>query len=52
MFQIKNFLQKRILRFKGSTNVLKLNFYFHKYFGEKDMGEIGLNFSNKPDKKK
>ena len=22
------------------------------YFGEKDIGEIGLNFSNKPDKKK
>ena len=51
MFQIKNTIQKKILRLKGSKNVLKLNFFFHKYFGEKDMGEIGFNFSNKPDKK-
>ena len=52
MFQIKNIIQKKILRLKGSKNILKLNFFFHKYFGEKDIGEIGLNFSNKPDKKK
>ena len=51
MFQIKNLIQKKILRLKGSKNILKLNFFFHKYFGEKDI-EIGLNFSNKPDKKK
>ena len=51
MFQIKNTIQKKILRLKGSKNVLKLNFFFHKYFGEKDIGEIGFNFSNKPDKK-
>ena len=51
MFQIKNTIQKRILRLKGSKNVLKLSFFFHKYFGEKDIGEIGFNFSNKPDKK-
>ena len=52
MLQIKNFFQRKILRFKGSKNVLKLNFFFQKYFGEKDIGEIGLNFSNKPDKNK
>ena len=52
MFQIKNIIQKKILRLKGSKNILKLNFFFHKYFGEKDIGEIGLNFLNKPDKKK
>ena len=52
MFQIKNFFQKKILRLKGSKNVLKLNFFLHKHFGEKDIGEIGLNFSNKPDKNK
>ena len=51
MFQIKNTIQKKILRLKGSKNVLKLNFFFYKYFGEKDIGEIGFNFSNKPDKK-
>ena len=52
MFRIKNFFQKKILRLKGSKNVLKLNFFLHKHFGEKDIGEIGLNFSNKPDKNK
>ena len=52
MFQIKNLMQKKILRLKGSKNILKLNFFFQKYFGEKNMGEIGLNFSCKPDKKK
>ena len=51
MFKIKNTIQKKILRLKGSKNVLKLNFLFHKYFGEKDIGEIGFNFLNKPDKK-
>ena len=25
MFQIKNFFQKKLLRFKGSTNIIKLN---------------------------
>ena len=52
MFQIKNNIQNKILRLKGSKNILKLNFFFYKYFGEKDIGEIGLNFSGKPDKKK
>ncbi len=52
MFQIKNTIQKKILRLKGSKNILRLNFFFQNYFGEKDIGEIGLNFSTKPDKKK
>ena len=52
MFQIKNIIQKKILRVKGSKNILKLNFFFQKYFGEKDIGGIGLNFLNKPGKKK
>ena len=52
MFQIKNIIQKKILRLKGRKNILKLNFFFKEDFGEKDIGEIGLNFSNKPDKKK
>ena len=50
MFKIKKNFQKNIIRLKGSKNILKLNFFLHKYFGEKDIGEIGLNFSNKPDK--
>ena len=51
MLQIKNFFQKKILELKGSRNILKLNFFIHKHFGEKDIGEVGLNFLNKPDKK-
>ena len=51
MFQIKNLIQKKILRLEGSKNILKLIFFFQKYFGEKDLGEIVFNFSNKPDKK-
>ena len=52
MFQIKNIIQKKILRLKGSKNILKLNFFFQKYFGEKNIGELGLNFLNKPDRQK
>tara|TARA_Y100000590_G_C15336770_1_gene869877 strand:+ start:16 stop:735 length:720 start_codon:yes stop_codon:yes gene_type:complete len=52
MFKIKSIVQKKFLRLKGSKNILKLNFFYHKYFGEKDLGEIGFNFSSRPDRKK
>ena len=50
MFQIKNFTQKHLLRLQGSSKILKLNFFFHKYFGEKPIGEAGLNFFDKPNR--
>tara|TARA_Y100001970_G_scaffold288652_1_gene416586 strand:- start:3564 stop:4280 length:717 start_codon:yes stop_codon:yes gene_type:complete len=39
-------LKKKILRFQGSKNVLKINYFYHKIFGE-DLGELGLDFSKK-----
>ncbi len=51
MLKINNILQKKMLRLKGSKNILKLNFFFHRYFGEQNSGEIGLNFLNKPSRK-
>ena len=43
-------LRKKILRLQGSKNILRLNFFFHKFFGE-NLGEIGLDFSNKENRK-
>ena len=43
-------LKKKLQRFKNSKKIFKLAFYLHKFFGEKDMGEIGFNFDNKPKK--
>ena len=45
---LKNYINKKILRLKVSKNVLKLNYLYHKYFGEKNTTNIGLNFSDKP----
>ena len=39
-------LKKKFLRFQGSKNVLKINYFYHKIFGE-DLGELGLDFSKK-----
>tara|TARA_B100000579_G_C22587456_1_gene736450 strand:+ start:85 stop:801 length:717 start_codon:yes stop_codon:yes gene_type:complete len=44
-------IQKKILRLKGSKNILKINFFFHKIFGE-DLGNLGLNFSQKESRDK
>ena len=44
-------IQKKILRLKGSKNILKINFFFHKIFGE-DLGDLGLNFSEKKSRDK
>ncbi len=49
---LKNFFYKKILRFKDSKNVLKLNYLYIKLFGEKNVGKIGLDFSNKPSRLK
>jgi len=47
-----DYLNKKILRLKGSKKILKINYFYHKYFGEKNIGEIGLDFSNKPSRMK
>ena len=43
-----NFIKKKYRRFFESENVLKINFIIHKYFKEKDIGTLDLDFSNKP----
>ena len=44
---LKKFLQKKIIRLFNSKNILKLFFYYHKYFNDKKLGDIGFNFSKK-----
>ena len=43
-----NFLEKKLNRLSDSKNILKLRYFFHKIFGEKDLGNLGLDFSDKP----
>jgi len=43
-----NFFKKKYFRFFESKNILKINFIFHKYFKEKDIGALDLDFSDKP----
>jgi len=45
---MKNIIQKKWLRLMSSSNIMKLNFLYHKIFGEQDLGNIGFNFTNKP----
>ncbi len=45
-----NFVKKKYTRFLSSSKILKINFIFHKYFGEKDIGEIGFSFNDKPNR--
>ena len=42
------YIQRKLLRFLSSKIILKLNFLFHYLFGEKDLGNIGFDFSKKP----
>ena len=43
-----NFFLEKINRFITSNKILKLIFLYHKLFGEKNIGNIGFNFLNKP----
>ena len=45
--KIYSYFNRKFLRLLGSKNVLKINFLFHKLFGEKDLGNIGFDFSKK-----
>ena len=45
------YIQRKLLRFLSSKIILKLNFLFHYLFGEKDLGNIGFDFSKKPTRK-
>ena len=48
MEKFSHYLQSKLTRFKSSKNILKFNYFYHKYFGEKDIGKVGLDFSKKP----
>ena len=52
MYLLKKYLRNKIIRLKGSKNILKINFLYHKYFGEKNIGEVGLDFTDKPNRLK
>ncbi len=43
-----SFFKRKFSRLLSSSKVLKINYYFHKYFGEKDIGNIGFEFKDKP----
>ena len=46
--KLTNFIKKKYIRLQGSSNVLKLNYLIEKYFKDKKLGNIGLDFSTKP----
>jgi len=45
-----NYLKKKYWRFFESRKILKFNYKFHKYFKEKDIGSLNLNFEDKPNR--
>ena len=47
---LKDYIRKKIIRLQGSQNVFKLNYLYHSFFGEKNTGNIGLDFSKKPNR--
>jgi len=50
--KLMNSIKKKFIRLFESTNILKFKFYIHKLFGEKDPGNIGFDFTNKPSRQK
>ena len=45
-----NFIKKKYDRLLSSSRILKINFIYHKFFGEKDIGDIGFSFKDKPNR--
>ena len=45
---IYNYLKKKLIRLQGSKNVLKYNYLIEKYFKDKKIGNVGLDFTSKP----
>ena len=45
---LSSFILKKYSRLLSSKNILKINFLFHKFFGENQLGDLGLDFSKKP----
>ncbi len=47
----KKFLQKKIIRLLNSKNILRIFFYYHKFFNNKGLKNIGFDFTSKKDRK-
>jgi len=45
------YIQRKLLRLLSSKSILRLNYFFHKVFGEKNLGNIGFDFSQKQTRK-
>ncbi len=41
------YVTKKIIRLRNSSKVLKLFYYYHKFFHEKGIGNIGFDFKKK-----
>ena len=46
-----NFINKKLIRLKNSSKVLKLIYFYHYLFHDKKLGNIGFNFSKKKTRK-
>ena len=45
------YIQRKLLRLLSSKSILRLNYFFHQVFGEKNLGNIGFDFSQKHTRK-
>ena len=45
---MNEFCKSKINRFLSSKKILRIIFYYHKLFGEINIGNIGFDFSNRP----
>tara|TARA_B110001452_G_scaffold265906_1_gene271526 strand:+ start:1493 stop:2197 length:705 start_codon:yes stop_codon:yes gene_type:complete len=43
-------MKMKLSRLWQSKKILKLKYLYHKLFGEKDLGPVGLNFEDKPNR--
>ena len=48
---IKKFIQKKIIRLLNSEKILKIFFYYHKFFNNKGLKDIGFDFTLKKNRK-
>ena len=48
---IINFINKKLIRLKNSSKVLKLFYYYHYLLKDKKLGNIGFDFTKKKSRK-
>ena len=49
---MNNYFSRKIYRLFESRNILKIKFFIHKIFKEKDIGSLNLDFTDKPSRVK